>query len=86
MKLTLGSSKFKIRFLYKSGNSHSQWFTSFTTVQDLTRAEWTTAHPNIKPIVMGLDDLEAVWQEDYRVNLFYFLWVNTFGALLKLGR
>ena len=39
MKLTFGCSKFKIRILYKSGNSIDHWFTKFTTTQDLSRAD-----------------------------------------------
>jgi len=83
MKLTFGRSKMKIRVLYKSGNSHSQWFVKFVTQQDLSQAEWLQAEQNIRPIKLGIDNVEAIWQEDYRINLFYFLWVNTVGHLLK---
>jgi hypothetical protein len=83
MKLTLGRTKSKIRVLYKSGNSHSQWFIKFVTVQDLSEVKWQQADHNIRPLVMGIGEVEAVWQEDYRINLFAFLWANTFGYLLK---
>ena len=83
MKLTLGRSKFKIRIMYKNGNCHSQWFTKFKTNQDLISAEWNTADQNIKPLVMGIEAVEAVWQVDYRVNLFYVIWANTIGPFVK---
>jgi len=83
MKITLGKSKCKIRILYKSGNSHSQWYTKFSTLQDLTEASWTTAEQNIKPLVMNIERIEAIYQEDYRLNLFHFIYANTIGVLFE---
>jgi hypothetical protein len=83
MRITLGRSKFKMRILYKSGNSHSQWYTKFNTNQDLTSAEWLTADQNIKPVVMGISEVEAIYQEDYRVNLFTVIYANTIGLFIK---
>ena len=84
MLLTFGRSKFKIRIMYKNGNSHSQWFVKFNTNTDLSKATWETHEFNIKPIVMNIEAVEAVWQEDYRINVFYMIWANTIGALIGL--
>ena len=84
MKLTLGRSKFKIRILYKSGNSHSQWYVKFSTNQEISEAAWQTVDQNIKPIVMKVDNVEAIYQEDYRINLFHFIYANTIGAVIGI--
>jgi hypothetical protein len=75
-----------MRILYKSGNSHEQWFTKFrinTRIDGGKEYSWETLDQNIHPLVMGVDEIEACWQVDYRVNLFHVLWANTFGYLLK---
>ena len=84
MLLTFGRTKCKIRVMYKNGNCHSQWYTTFKTNQALDQASWTTFDQNIKPIVMNIEAVEAIWQTDYRINVFYVLYVNTFGKFFGL--
>lgn len=87
MRLTLGRSKFKIRILYKSGASHSQWFTEFTATvnndNSIHRIKWNVFDQNIQPIHMNVDNVDAIYQEDYRINLFYCIYINTIGYFIK---
>lgn len=66
--LTLFKTKFKVRILYKSGNSHEFWVTEFNLSK--AQASWKSAHPVKRPLLLGLEEVEAVWQVDARVNVF----------------
>ncbi len=87
MKLTFGLSKFKIRIMYKNGNDQSMWFREFTATLNQDNSvhamKWHTVDQNIKPIHMHVDQIEAIYQTDYRINVFYFIYANTIGAVIN---
>lgn len=66
--LTLFKTKFKVRILYKSGNSHEFWATEFNFSK--AEASWKQANPAKRPVMLGVDNIEAVWQVEARVNVF----------------
>jgi hypothetical protein len=74
--ITLFKSKIKIRILYKSGNSHEVWVTRFV-IENGTWS-WTSADSNLRPIFLGVDEIEAVFQVDVRVN-----WLRAIGLARK---
>jgi hypothetical protein len=54
-----------VRILYKSGNSQEFWVTKFTIKTGYGGAqtyEWASAVPGFKPVSLGIDHVEAVWQ------------------------
>lgn len=57
---------FKIRILYKSGNSHETWMETFRYKEDGNSVsyEWKTAVGAIKPIQVNPDHVEAVYVVD----------------------
>ena len=60
--------KFKIRILYKSGNSQEFWCSSFTYMNGTYT--WESCDANYRPIVFGADDVEAVYQVGHKRSLF----------------
>lgn len=75
--LTIFRSKVRIKVLYKSGNSHEAWFTTFT--KDRNTWSWETVTQSNSPVIMGVDDIEAVWQVNARINVF-----TAIGQVLKI--
>ncbi len=69
---TLFRTKFKIRILYKSGNSHEFWVTTF----DIKNGKWTwsSVTQTNNPLIIGVDDVEAVYQVGGRLNVFTWIW------------
>lgn len=65
--------QFLVRILYKSGNSQAFWATKFsikTAAGGGFTYEWTTADPGyVRPVMMGVDEVEAVWQLRRRVRI-----------------
>jgi hypothetical protein len=53
---------FKIRVVYKSGYTHDFWVRSFKT--DGTSFTWDSVEANNRPIMLGAEDIAAVWQID----------------------
>lgn len=51
---------FLVRIVYKSGYTHDFWVYSFEVLDG--RYTWHAAEPCNKPIVLGADDIAAVWQ------------------------
>jgi len=73
INLTFGRSKFQVRILYKSGNEFSGWFVKFKITPG-EQVLWETVDNNARPLIIGIDDIEAVFQTDARVNIFmYFI-------------
>lgn len=73
---TLFRTKFKIRILYKSGNSHEFWCTTFkreNTGSGVTYS-WQTVTQTNAPILIGVDEIEAVYQVGGRLNIFTLIW------------
>jgi len=85
MQLTFGRSKFQIKIMYKNGSEHSQWFVKYTATlnrdNSVSELTWQTVDQNIKPIHVHVDEIMAIFQTDYRINVFYFLYANSIGAL-----
>ena len=52
--------KFLVRIVYKSGYTHDFWVYSFS-VKNGTYT-WSCVEENNKPVVLGADDIAAVWQ------------------------
>lgn len=51
---------FKIRIVYKSGYTHDFNCKSFSIKRD--EVSWESADPTAGPILIGLDEIAAVWQ------------------------
>ena len=59
--------QFKIRVVYKSGYTHDFWVWSFSrTGETMT---WESVTDKNKPLVLGIDDIAAVWQVGTRWRL-----------------
>lgn len=56
-------TKYKVRINYKSGHSEEFWVYRFT-VNKNGSIEWETVNPKIRPIDMGVDKIESIWQVD----------------------
>ena len=65
--ITLSKSQFKMRILYKSGNSQEFWCTKFT-YNDGTY-NWKHSG-DVNPIILGADSIEAVYQMKTKANIF----------------
>ena len=70
---TLFRTKFKIRVLYKSGNSHEFWATQFN-ISKAGEWTWAAVTQTNNPIKLGVDDVEAVWQTGGKLNIFTWVW------------
>jgi len=79
--ITLFSTKYKVRILYKSGNSHEMWVKSLDiTMKDsslkgatLTGAKWEIVNNTTMIMFLNVDQIEAIFKTDSRVNLFKWL-------------
>lgn len=68
--ITLLKTKFKIKILYRSGNSQSFWVYDYH-IHD-GKHEWTPSSDSGRPIIIGVNDIEAVYQVAARMNIFSF--------------
>ena len=71
MKL-LTTKIFKIRILYKSGYTHDFECTHFEVTND-GKYTWKAYDQHNRPVVLGVDDIAAVWQLGYRTKFSLFL-------------
>ena len=55
--------RFKVRVVYKSGYTHDFWAYSFR-VQDGAKFTWEACDIGNQPVVIGVDEIAAVWQVD----------------------
>lgn len=65
---------YKVRINYKSGISETHWFTDFKYSKDHSGAmtmKWAPAFTNARPVLLGVDDVESVWQVDYKKRLVW---------------
>ncbi len=69
---TLFRTKFKVRILYKSGNSHEFWTTHFSVKNGDWK--WNAVTQTNNPILLGVDEIEAVYQVGGRLNVFTWIW------------
>jgi hypothetical protein len=60
---------FKIRVVYKSGYTHDFWVKSFNT--NGTSFTWDSVEVNNRPLMLGADDVAAVWQIDTRKRVIW---------------
>lgn len=56
-------TKFKVRINYKSGHSVDFWVYKFTCNRDGS-IEWTSIDPRFRPVDMGVEHIESIWQVD----------------------
>jgi hypothetical protein len=62
---------FKLRIVYKSGYTHTFECTEFNISGG--KVTWACADTkNNRPIMIGFDDIAAVWQVGYRKRLKFF--------------
>ena len=59
-------SKFKIKVLYKSGNSQEFWVYGFSV--DGASYTWTSCDDNNKPLIIGVDNIEAIYQTGFVIG------------------
>ena len=73
LKVTLGHTKFKIRIVYKSGYYHDFWVYKFDGNQGdgsgLKSVSWIPASSGNDPVFIGLNNIESVYQINYRRGL-----------------
>ena len=71
-KLTLGRNKFLIRILYKSGQDQIMWVYNFDCQfpNTLEKVSYTVVSATTTPIFIGVDNIEAIWQVDYRRSVW----------------
>lgn len=68
--ITLFRTKFKIRILYKSGNSQEFWVTQFT----IHNGTYTCRSiGKVHPLDMAAEYIEAVYQIDQRTNWLRYI-------------
>lgn len=60
---------FKIRVVYKSGYTHDFWVRSFNT--DGASFTWDSVEVNNRPLMIGAEDIAAVWQIDSRKRVIW---------------
>lgn len=75
--VTLFRTKFRVRILYKSGNSHEFWCTEFN--KNGHQWSWHSVTQGNQPILIGVDDIEAVYQTAGRINIF-----RAIGQILRI--
>ena len=56
--------EYLIRVNYKSGHSEELWYKKFTIRSETY--EWETSDPVRRPLLIGVDDIESVWQLEVR--------------------
>lgn len=57
--------EYLIRIIYKSGNVQEFWCKEFTITGN-QRCEWQAVDDANKPILLGIDEIAAVWQVGMR--------------------
>lgn len=80
-------SRFLIKVLYKSGNSHEFWCRRFSyerQASGVASFEWEPVSREHRPVLFGADDVEATWQIEQRLNIFAFAWVNLKEVMSQL--
>jgi len=65
---------YKIRVLYKSGNAQEFWAADFTI--NSKQVHWTPAGAISRPVIIGFDEIEAVYQTNVRYKLKVWLSVK----------
>ena len=58
---------FLIRIIYKSGYVQDGWYESFsfnTNLGGLKKIEWTICPGHFKPLIIGVEEIAAVYQLD----------------------
>lgn len=69
-----GRSRIKVRILYKSGNSHECWMIYFMLKDN--KYSWETYGSNIRPIDIGVGEIEAIWRIEAKLSIWRILpWV-----------
>jgi len=58
--------QFKIRVLYKSGNSHCFWCSKFNYTTE--GVEYQAVSSSDRPLTIGFDNIEAIYQVDSRTK------------------
>jgi hypothetical protein len=56
---------FKVRIVYKSGHVDEFWAKEFEILKG--RWSWKAVFDSHRPVMMGVDEIESVWQVDYTV-------------------
>lgn len=56
--------EFLVRIIYKSGAMQEFWVKSFEC--DGLKYKWTSADPIIRPLLLGPEEIAAIWQIDAR--------------------
>jgi len=62
-------TEYKLKIIYKSGAVHEEWFEEFEYQLDAEgkiNVSWTPATGIKRPVVIGVDDIAAIWQVDAR--------------------
>jgi len=76
---TIFKTKMRIRILYKSGNVQEFWCYSFEFQNGVYR--WNAVSQINKPLVLGADDIVAIWQTGGRLNIF-----TAIGQILRIKK
>lgn len=58
------TTEFLLRIVYKNGYTHDFWVSAFSV--DNGTYQWVAVDPKNKPVVLGANDIAAVWQIDAR--------------------
>ena len=58
-------NKYKIRVNYKSGNSEEFWTWRFSWDRNGNQATWAHCDDSQKPILLGVEEVESIWQVGY---------------------
>lgn len=56
---------FRLKLIYKSGHTHEFDVFDFkvnTSLSGKKEASWRSVDPNNQPLLLGLDDIAAIWQ------------------------
>lgn len=62
---------FRIRIVYKSGYTHDFECTEFR-IKGHDTCNWTPVSDSNRPVMVGLDEIAAVWQIGYRKRIKFF--------------
>lgn len=73
--LTFGHTRFQVRINYKSGNNITMWFTEFNYKKrgSETTVNWSVYGRGTNCLIIGVDDIESIWQMDQRLNVFTYI-------------
>lgn len=75
---TLFKTKFLIRILYKSGNSHKFWVYDYTCRDG--EHKWSACSFSSRPLIIGVDEMEAIFIVKKKVNIITFLKRSTYES------